>query len=145
MKFYRYITLVFIGLGSLQHISPTVLTPELRQAVKVALENSYDTGVENLYTSIVNGNTPTFASLINNTSDYLKKLGQSYSHPNQIVISIDNQETLRNLCVFDYLPDQMVIDIMQDYITKHKSKPFIDNFTLIECYKAVVFLQTISS
>lgn len=137
-SYYFLYVLVFCINFSLHAIT---LSTETKVVLKTALETGDNSTINALYTSIMTGNTSTFSSIITNTPQYLEQMAGSYTHPTPIVITIDNNATLRDLAMFDYLTDDMVITTVQQYLDAHRAKPFIPNFKLLECYKALLSVQ----
>lgn len=121
------------------------LSPETKSMLKHALEVGDRNTIDTLYTSIMTGNTPQFASLITHVSDYFEQLASRYIDPTSIAVIIDNNATIRDLAMFDYLSDETVIGTIEHFLNTHKQKPFLPNMQLVECYKGLMSLQLIDT
>lgn len=137
-SYYFLYSLIFCINFSLHAVK---LSAETKAVLKSALETGDNSTINTLYTSIMTGDTSTFSSIITNTPQYLEQIAAHYVHQTSIVITIDNNATLRDLAMFDYLTDTMVITTVQQYLDTHHAKPFMPNFKLLECYKALLSLQ----
>ena len=102
-KYCIYIFLVCVTFSS----NTIELSSATKNILKEALKVSDPVTIDALYTSIIKGNTPQFASLTTNAQHYFEQLGSAYVHPTSIAITIDNNATIRDLAMFDYLTESV--------------------------------------